>query len=84
MLFLGVQEAFLKLAQGVITLYQHNQLSGPPLEPSYSPLTSFTTQQQQQQQDNITSKHLVDSSGHMNHQHGKSGTTEGGGGSKCC
>ena len=44
MLIAGVKEAFLKLAQGVITLHQHNQLNGPVFDPSYSPLSSYTTQ----------------------------------------
>ena len=40
----GVKEAFLKLAQGVISLHQHNQLSSPPMDPSYSPINSYNTQ----------------------------------------
>ena len=42
----GVKEAFLKLAQAVVSLHQQNQLSGAVVEPSYSPLSSYTTQQQ--------------------------------------
>ncbi len=39
---LGVKEAFLKLAQSVISLHQHNQLGEALMEPSYSPLNSYT------------------------------------------
>ena len=38
----GVKEAFLKVAQGVISLFQHNQLKATSVEPSFSPLNSST------------------------------------------
>lgn len=40
---MGVKEAFLKVAQGVISLYQKNQLtSNTNLDPSYSPVSSYS------------------------------------------
>ena len=41
---LGVKEAFLKIAQGVSTLHQRNQLSGASniTDYDYSPVNSFT------------------------------------------
>ena len=41
----GVKEAFLKIAHGVITLFQRNELGAPPnLDPSYSAVCSYTQQ----------------------------------------
>jgi hypothetical protein len=36
----GVKEAFLKVAQGVISLFQYNQLKAGSFDPSFSPLNS--------------------------------------------
>ena len=44
---LGVKEAFLKVAQGVIHLFQQNLLGNYTLEPSYSPMNSYPTNQLQ-------------------------------------
>ena len=39
----GIKEAFLKVAQGVISLYQKNQLTtNPNFEPSFSPVNSHS------------------------------------------
>ena len=43
----GVKEAFLKVAQGVISLFQHNQLKASSGDPSYSTLNSYTVGQSQ-------------------------------------
>lgn len=76
---IGVKEAFLKLAQGVITLHQTNQLSGPGpvLEPSYSPLNSNT----------VTNNHPPLTNGHQdmqNHQPIQVTNTPDSSFSKCC
>ncbi|CAI8057134.1 Ras-related protein Rab-21 [Geodia barretti] len=40
---MGIKEAFLKVAQGVISLYQKNQLTtNPNFEPSFSPVNSHS------------------------------------------
>lgn len=51
----GVKEAFLKVAQGVISLFQHNQLKAASIDPSFSPLNSYTVAQ---------SQNLMHSNGH--------------------
>ena len=39
-LLAGVKEAFLKVAQGVISLFQHNQLKASSVDPSFSLMNS--------------------------------------------
>ena len=95
----GVKEAFLKVAQGVITLYQKNQLTpNTTMDPSFSPVSSYSYPQQPidhaKQSAYFYTTHSVEANGHVmvdsrlnNVARRRRGSSESGdleGNSKCC
>ena len=56
----GVKEAFLKVAQGVISLFQYNQLKAGSFDPSFSPLNSSIVAPSQLQSNGHNSSVVVD------------------------
>ena len=56
-----MKEAFLKVAQGVISLFQYNQLKAGSFDPSFSPLNSSTVAPSQLQSNGHNPSVVVDS-----------------------